>query len=77
MRLQVLSIAAAMASGAFAAQLQQVTSFGENPTNIQMYEYVPDTLGDGAPIIVNVSHLTVYTRGLGFLNEPLPVPRAR
>ena len=43
-----------MASVAAAAELRQVTNFGENPTNIQMYEYVPDTLAENPAVIVNV-----------------------
>lgn len=35
-----------------AASLQQVTGFGSNPGNLQMYQYVPDNLPSGAPLVV-------------------------
>lgn len=68
MRLSVFSIAATTASVAVAAELRQVSDFGENPTNIEMYEYVPDTLADQPAIVVNVSqpdhlfHVSQMTR---------------
>ncbi|KAI0406359.1 Alpha/Beta hydrolase protein [Xylaria palmicola] len=34
------------------ASLQQVSSFGSNPTSIQMYIYVPDKVATSPPIIV-------------------------
>jgi acetylxylan esterase len=40
-----------------AAQLKQVTGFGTNPTNLQMYIYVPDKLADSPPVIVGVSFI--------------------
>jgi hypothetical protein len=43
--------AVSLASG---AELRQVTEFGENPTKIQMYEYVPEKVADSPPVIVNV-----------------------
>ncbi|TKA09315.1 extracellular catalytic domain type 1 short-chain-length polyhydroxyalkanoate depolymerase [Actinacidiphila oryziradicis] len=39
---------AAAATGTF----QQVTSFGSNPGNLQMYEYAPANLPAGAPVVV-------------------------
>jgi hypothetical protein len=39
----------------FCASLQAVASFGTNPTNIQMYIYVPDKLATKPAIIVAVS----------------------
>ena len=56
-----LFLGATMALGAAAAQLRQVTNFGENPTNIQMYEYVPDQLAEKPAIIVNVSDHCQYS----------------
>ena len=35
-----------------AASLQQVTSFGSNPGNLQMFQYIPDNLPSGAPLVV-------------------------
>lgn len=35
-----------------AAGLQQVTGFGSNPGNLQMFQYVPDSLPSGAPLVV-------------------------
>ncbi|MDT9682731.1 PHB depolymerase family esterase [Streptomyces sp. TRM76323] len=37
---------------ATAAGLTQITSFGSNPGNLSMYAYAPDTLPDGAPLVV-------------------------
>lgn len=39
------------------ARLEQVTNFGDNPTRIQMYIYVPDKLATKPAIIVAVSHI--------------------
>ncbi|QKG21618.1 extracellular catalytic domain type 1 short-chain-length polyhydroxyalkanoate depolymerase [Actinomadura verrucosospora] len=46
--------AAAQAASAQAATgtYQQVTGFGSNPGNLQMYEYVPAGLPSGAPLVV-------------------------
>ena len=57
MSLRSLLLGAAMTAAATAAELAPVADFGENPTNIQMFQYVPDTLGESPAIIVNVSHL--------------------
>lgn len=35
-----------------AAGLQQVTGFGSNPGNLQMFTYTPDTVAAGAPLVV-------------------------
>ncbi|KAL2160800.1 hypothetical protein VTH06DRAFT_997 [Thermothelomyces fergusii] len=43
---------ATSAATCLAASLQQVTNFGANPTNIQMYIYVPDRLATNPPVIV-------------------------
>jgi poly(hydroxyalkanoate) depolymerase family esterase len=60
----VFAIAIALASAlmvfmspkaAQAAQLAQITNFGNNPGNLQMYVYVPDNVGPN-PAIVVASH---------------------
>lgn len=51
----------ALASEVFAASLQQVSSFGTNPTGIQMYIYVPDKLAMKPAVIVAVRHLNEFT----------------
>ena len=42
----------AVSSSADAASLQQVTSFGNNPTNLGMYVYRPDGLPANPPLPV-------------------------
>jgi poly(hydroxyalkanoate) depolymerase family esterase len=37
---------------AYAAQLQQVTNFGNNPGNLEMYVYVPDNVAPNPAIVV-------------------------
>lgn len=39
-------------AAAAAAGLQQVTGFGSNPGNLQMFAYTPDGLAAGAPLVV-------------------------
>ncbi len=46
---------AALAGLASSASLKQVTSFGSNPTGLQMYIYVPDKLAAEPAVIVAVS----------------------
>ncbi|KAI1360477.1 Alpha/Beta hydrolase protein [Xylaria arbuscula] len=47
-------LAAGTVSGAIAASLTKVTEdFGENPTNVGFYIYVPDQLAASPPILVN------------------------
>jgi poly(hydroxyalkanoate) depolymerase family esterase len=52
--LLTLSLAAGLLSAppAMAASLQEVTSFGSNPGNLRMFEYVPDALPANAPLVV-------------------------
>jgi len=50
----VLTAVVATASLAMGASLQAVTGFGKNPTNIQMYIYVPDKLAAKPAVIVAV-----------------------
>jgi acetylxylan esterase len=45
----------ALAGLASSASLKQVTSFGSNPTGLQMYIYVPDKLAAQPAVIVAVS----------------------
>lgn len=56
MGLAQLFLAAATATVAMAADLRQVSDFGENPTDVLMYEYVPDKLAEQPAIIVHVSN---------------------
>lgn len=35
-----------------AASLQEVSGFGSNPGNLQMFQYAPDSLPSGAPLVV-------------------------
>jgi hypothetical protein len=44
----------ALATSAFGASLQQVRDFGNNPTKIYMYIYVPDKVATKPAIIVAV-----------------------
>lgn len=55
MLLSSLFTLAATASMALGASLQQVTNFGNNPSKIYMYIYVPDKLAASPAIIVAVS----------------------
>jgi poly(3-hydroxybutyrate) depolymerase len=49
----IAALFAATANSASAqATLTQVTSFGSNPGNLQMYSYVPTGLPSGAPLVV-------------------------
>ncbi|KAK2769978.1 hypothetical protein FQN53_005792 [Emmonsiellopsis sp. PD_33] len=48
----------ALASTAAAADLTPVTNFGDNPTNVEMYIYVPDTLAENPAIIVALHYCT-------------------
>lgn len=50
--LGALSLPLSLVSAA-ANQLQQVTNFGTNPTNVGMYIYVPTKLSANPPILVN------------------------
>ena len=48
----ILACSMALALG---ASLQQVSNFGENPSNIRMYIYVPDNVAANPAVIVAVS----------------------
>lgn len=51
----LVSIASPSASG---ATLTEVTNFGSNPTNLRMYEYVPNNVTTNAPVLVAVHYCT-------------------
>lgn len=50
--LMATALIIALAPRASAATLDPVSSFGDNPGNLAMYEYVPDDLPEGAPLVV-------------------------
>ncbi|KAM0721505.1 hypothetical protein Q7P37_002429 [Cladosporium fusiforme] len=52
----LVSSALALAGGAFAASLQQVTNYGSNPSNTKMYIYVPDKLAANPPVVVAIHY---------------------
>ncbi|TDZ39475.1 Acetylxylan esterase A [Colletotrichum spinosum] len=54
---------------ASAATLQQITSFGPNPTNVTFYLYVPDALQPSAPLLV-YPHWCHGTALDAFANKP-------
>lgn len=66
-----LGLAATAATG-LAASLQQVNSFGANPTNIQMFIYVPDKVAANPAIIVAVSKRRIHPTPTP---TPTPAPR--
>jgi acetylxylan esterase len=47
----------AVAGTGFSAKLEKVAEFGENPSKINMYIYVPDKVAEKPAIIVAVSTL--------------------
>lgn len=49
----------ALAALGFCANLGQVNNFGDNPTLIDMYIYVPDQLAASPPVIVAVSKFLI------------------
>lgn len=55
---------------ASAASLQEVTGFGTNPGNLQMFRYVPDGLPAGRPVVVALhgctQNATAYAAGTGW-----------
>ena len=58
------------AGPARAASLQEVTGFGTNPGNLQMFRYVPDGLPSGRPVVVALhgctQNATAYAAGTGW-----------
>jgi len=57
MLLRTLFGLAATATTCLSASLERVLSFGNNPTRIQMYIYVPDNVAPNPAIIVAVGIL--------------------
>jgi acetylxylan esterase len=65
--LAVPLIAAALLAGApsaSAASLTRVTDFGANPSNLQMYLYVPNTVKPRPAVLVAVHYCTGSGPGL-------------
>jgi poly(hydroxyalkanoate) depolymerase family esterase len=69
---RVLSLVAAvllamltMAPAASAAEIREVTGFGTNPGAIRMFEYVPDALPAGRPVVVAMHGCTQDAAGYG------------
>ncbi|GJC84911.1 putative acetylxylan esterase A [Colletotrichum liriopes] len=60
---------AGLSSLASAASLQQVTSFGANPSGAKMYIYVPDRVAANPPIIVAI-HYCSGTANAYYANTP-------
>ncbi|MDQ3578733.1 MAG: PHB depolymerase family esterase, partial [Actinomycetota bacterium] len=48
-----------------AATVQEVTGFGSNPGNLQMFRYVPDELPFGRPLVVAMHGCTQNATGYG------------
>ncbi|KIJ63843.1 carbohydrate-binding module family 1 protein [Hydnomerulius pinastri MD-312] len=74
MILKALTTLALAVAGANAAanQLQQVTNFGSNPTNVGMYVYKPTKLASPLPLIVGMHYCTgtaqAYFTGTQYAN---------
>lgn len=70
----VLCALSLIVTGAFAAagQLQQVTNFGANPTNVGMFVYKPAQLANPPPLIVAMHYCTgtaqAYFSGTQYAN---------
>lgn len=60
MLLHSLSILACSAALALGANLQQVSNWGDNPSNIRMFTYVPDNVAANPAVIVAVSQRAKY-----------------
>src|SRR5688500_13216962 len=45
-------------SPASAAQLTQITNFGNNPSNLEMYVYVPDTVAPEPAMVLGIHWCT-------------------
>ncbi|MFI9818784.1 extracellular catalytic domain type 1 short-chain-length polyhydroxyalkanoate depolymerase [Saccharothrix variisporea] len=69
--LAVATITAVTAAPASAATLREVTGFGSNPGNLQMFRYVPDGLPAGRPVVLALhgctQNATSYATGTGWL----------
>src|SRR5437879_83689 len=60
-------IATVVPAAALSSSLQQVTSFGPNPTGLQMFEYVPTTV-TARPAVVVVLHFCTGSGPVMFTN---------
>ncbi|KAA5832722.1 PHB depolymerase family esterase [Saccharopolyspora hirsuta] len=63
--LTVLLAAVVAAPTASAAELREVTGFGTNPGALRMFEYVPDGLPEGRPVVVALHGCTQDAAGYG------------
>lgn len=50
----ILSTISLFAASAYAASLTQVTDFGDNPGNCEMYMYAPDNVAESPAVILAV-----------------------
>ncbi|MGP4018059.1 extracellular catalytic domain type 1 short-chain-length polyhydroxyalkanoate depolymerase [Saccharopolyspora sp. 5N708] len=55
----------AVAPTASAAEIREVTGFGTNPGALRMFEYVPDGLPQGRPVVVAMHGCTQNAAGYG------------
>jgi poly(3-hydroxybutyrate) depolymerase len=58
----LLLLLASASPQAFAASPVEVTDFGSNPGNLQMFKYVPDGLPSSAPLVVVIHGCTQNAR---------------
>nr|AGS49305.1 esterase, PHB depolymerase [uncultured bacterium esnapd2] len=59
-----------LAPPASAATVRQITGFGSNPGALQMYEYIPDGLASGRPVVVALHGCTqdaTYGQNAGWI----------
>lgn len=63
--LAVLLATVVAAPAASAAELREVTGFGGNPGALRMFEYVPDGLPEGRPVVVAMHGCTQDAAGYG------------
>ncbi|MEV5543783.1 PHB depolymerase family esterase [Saccharopolyspora shandongensis] len=61
----VLLALLAVAPAASAAEIREVTGFGANPGALRMFEYVPDGLPAGRPVVVAMHGCTQDAAGYG------------
>jgi hypothetical protein len=66
-------VAASLAASGLCASLQQVSNFGNNPSGIQMYIYVPDKVASNPAIIVGVGNK--LTNKMALTKEASPLRR--
>jgi len=65
----------ASAGSVLGASLQQVTGFGTNPTNVQMFIYVPDKLATNPAVIVAVCIMHSVVLASALLDMTLALTR--